>query len=157
MYSWQGPDHFHTYRAEGEYPSVHCLHCRECPFMDHCLCHDHHPQNHSSQAQEGSSGLLLRKHPSARSKSKLSSSSRAPLTVYFSAMLNLIFFRLGIFAHWPLVTSIVGCSTIYVLNNLLDMLRNSFVSLSSKQYFFYFFWRRTCAHAGYIRLHPGKG
>ena len=33
------------------------------PFTDQCLCSDHRPQNHSSQAQEGSSGLfLLRKH-----------------------------------------------------------------------------------------------
>ena len=32
-YSWQGPDHLHTYWGEGEYPFVR-LHCRECPFMD---------------------------------------------------------------------------------------------------------------------------
>jgi len=47
-----------------------------------------------------------------------------------------IFLHLCIFVHWPLATSIVECSTIYhVLSNLLGMLRNSFVALSSKLYF----------------------
>jgi len=38
--------------------------------------------------------------------------------------------------HWSLVTGVIECSRIYhVLSNLLGMLRNSFVALSSKQYF----------------------
>ena len=44
-----------------------------------------------------------------------------------------IFSHLCIFAHWPLVTGIIEYSRIYyVLSNLLGMLRNSFMVLSSK-------------------------
>ena len=51
-----------------------------------------------------------------------------------------LFSCLCIFAHWSLVTGVVECSRIYhVLSNLLGMLRNSFVALSSKQYFLDFF------------------
>ena len=51
-----------------------------------------------------------------------------------------IFSRLCIFAHWSLVTGVIECSRIYhVLSNLLGMLRNSFMALSSKQYFLDFF------------------
>ena len=51
-----------------------------------------------------------------------------------------IFSRLYIFAHWSLITGVVECSRIYhVLRNLLGMLRNSFMALSSKQYFLDFF------------------
>ena len=48
-----------------------------------------------------------------------------------------MFSHLCIFAHWPIVTSLVECSRIYhVLSNLLSMLRNGFMALSSKLYFF---------------------
>ena len=44
------------------------------------------------------------------------------------------------FCALALVTGIVECSRIYhVLSNLLSMLRNNFVALSSKQYFWDFF------------------
>jgi len=47
-----------------------------------------------------------------------------------------IFSHLCIYAHWPIVTSLVECSRIYhMLSNLLSMLRNGFVALSSKLYF----------------------
>ena len=50
------------------------------------------------------------------------------------------FFHAYAFLRIGPVTGIVECSRIYhVLSNLLGMLRNSFVALSSKQYFLDFF------------------
>ena len=79
-------------------------------------------------------------------------------TAYSILVSHVVIFRTCIFAHWPLVTGIVECSRIYhVLSNLLGMLRNSFVALSSKQYSLDFFLKtRMCPW----RIYPptsGKG
>ena len=39
------------------------------------------------------------------------------------------------FVHLPLVTGIIECSRLYVLSNLLGMLTNGYMALTSKLYF----------------------
>ena len=113
-----------------------------CPFTDHCLlCCNHHPQNYSSQALEGSSGPLLRNTLLSIVNVKIEVIQLFKSTAYSILVRHVeIFSCLCIFVHWSLVTGVVECYRIYhVLSNLLGMLRNSFVVLSSKQYFLDFF------------------
>jgi len=60
------------------------------------------------------------------------------IQLFKSTAYSILVSHVEIFSH--LVTGIVECSRIYhVLSNLLGMLGNSFVALSSKRYFLDFF------------------
>ena len=115
---------------EGDLDPVTSLHCCECPFIDHCLV-----------------AITVLKTIQARPRKGAVNSSleNTPLSIIFEIKIIQwfknttysilvkhveIFSHLCIFVHWPLVTGIIECSRIYVLTNLLGMLRNSFVALS---------------------------